>query len=90
MFRKRRFLMIANSVFHTLRYDNLTLAVKKILRGYQREETERVIAFRSHWATAVSTAIQRVATKRAAWRMRWAGIAATFWCRCRKREIWNG
>src|SRR6516164_5335270 len=36
-------------VFHTLRYDNLTLAVKKILRGRQREETERVIAFRSHW-----------------------------------------
>ena len=36
-------------VFHTLRYDNLTLAVKKILRGRRREETERVIAFRSHW-----------------------------------------
>ncbi|MGH9791958.1 MAG: IS21 family transposase [Candidatus Acidiferrales bacterium] len=36
-------------VFHTLRYDNLTLAVKKILRGRQREETERVIVFRSHW-----------------------------------------
>src|SRR6516164_6751008 len=36
-------------VFRTLRYDNLTLAVKKILRGRQREETERVIAFRSHW-----------------------------------------
>lgn len=36
-------------VFQTLRYDNLTLAVKKILRGRQREETERVIAFRSHW-----------------------------------------
>lgn len=36
-------------VFRTLRYDNLTLAVKKILRGYQREETSRVIAFRSHW-----------------------------------------
>jgi transposase len=36
-------------VFHTLRYDNLTLAVKKILRGRQREETERVLAFRSHW-----------------------------------------
>ena len=32
-----------------LRYDNLTSAVKKILRGRQREETERVIAFRSHW-----------------------------------------
>lgn len=36
-------------VFHCLRYDNLSLAVKKILRGYQREETERFIAFRSHW-----------------------------------------
>jgi len=36
-------------VFQTLRYDNLTIAVKKILRGRQREETERVIAFRSHW-----------------------------------------
>jgi len=36
-------------VFHTLRFDNLTSAVKKILRGYQREETTRFIAFRSHW-----------------------------------------
>ena len=36
-------------VFHHLRYDNLKSAVKKILRGYQREETARFIAFRSHW-----------------------------------------
>ena len=36
-------------VFRTLRYDNLAAAVKKILRGYEREETERMIAFRSHW-----------------------------------------
>src|SRR5437879_5415273 len=36
-------------VFETLRYDNLTLAVKKILRGHQREETTRFMAFRSHW-----------------------------------------
>ncbi len=36
-------------VFRTLRYDNLPMAVKKILRGYRREETSRVIAFRSHW-----------------------------------------
>jgi transposase len=35
-------------VFHTLRYDNLGLAVKKIFRGYRREENERMIAFRSH------------------------------------------
>lgn len=36
-------------VFHVLRYDNLRSAVKKIVRGYRREETERFIAFRSHW-----------------------------------------
>ena len=36
-------------VFRKLRYDNLTAAVKKILRGYQREQTARFIAFRSHW-----------------------------------------
>ena len=39
-------------VFTTLRYDNLKSAVKKILRGYQREETTRFIAFRSHWGFA--------------------------------------
>ena len=36
-------------VFRTLRFDNLSSAVKKILRGHQREETTRFIAFRSHW-----------------------------------------
>jgi transposase len=36
-------------VFRTLWFDNLSSAVKKILRGYQREETTRFIAFRSHW-----------------------------------------
>lgn len=36
-------------VFHLLRYDNLRAAVRKILRGYQRQEAERFIAFRSHW-----------------------------------------
>ena len=36
-------------VFRTLRYDNLRAAVKKILRGFRREETARFIAFRSHW-----------------------------------------
>ena len=35
-------------VFRTLRYDNMTSVVKKILRGYQRIETDRIIAFRSH------------------------------------------
>jgi len=36
-------------VFTIVRYDNLSSAVKKILRGHQREETERFITFRSHW-----------------------------------------
>jgi transposase len=36
-------------VFRRLRYDNLSSAVKKILRGQQRELTTRFIAFRSHW-----------------------------------------
>jgi transposase len=36
-------------VFEVLRYDNLASAVRKILRGHQREETARFIAFRSHW-----------------------------------------
>ena len=36
-------------VFRLLRFDNLSSAVKKILRGRQREESTRFIAFRSHW-----------------------------------------
>jgi transposase len=36
-------------VFRRLRYDNLASAVKKILRGYERELTARFLAFRSHW-----------------------------------------
>lgn len=36
-------------VFAKLRYDNMGSLVRKILRGYQRVETERMIAFRSHW-----------------------------------------
>jgi transposase len=36
-------------VFHKLRYDNLKSAVKKVLRGHRREESERFLLFRSHW-----------------------------------------
>ena len=36
-------------VFETIRYDNLTAAVKKVLRGRRREETEHFILFRSHY-----------------------------------------
>jgi transposase len=41
-----------NGVFQRLRYDNLSSAVKKILRGQRREETSRFISFRSHWRYA--------------------------------------
>lgn len=36
-------------VFKIIRYDNLTSAVKKVLRGRKRIETERFIAMRSHY-----------------------------------------
>ena len=36
-------------VFRVLRYDNLASAVKKILRGHQRDQNERFVGFRSHW-----------------------------------------
>jgi transposase len=39
-------------VFRRLRYDNLSAAVKRILRGTRREETARFVAFRSHWRFA--------------------------------------
>jgi hypothetical protein len=41
-------------VFRRLRYDNLSAAVKKILRGFRREETQRFIAFRSHYGFAAT------------------------------------
>jgi transposase len=51
-------------VFRCLRYDNLKSAVKKILRGHQREETERLIAFRSHWGFQIQfQQITRVVTR---------------------------
>jgi hypothetical protein len=36
-------------VFSKLRYDNPASTVKKVLRGYRREEVARFVAFRSHW-----------------------------------------
>jgi hypothetical protein len=41
-------------VFRRLRYDNLGAAIKKVLRGYRREETARFVAFRSHWGFEAS------------------------------------
>lgn len=36
-------------VFDLLRYDNLKLAVKKVLQGRKRDETDRFVAMRSHY-----------------------------------------
>lgn len=36
-------------VFQTIRYDNLTAAVRKVLRGRRRLETDRFVAMRSHY-----------------------------------------
>jgi hypothetical protein len=41
-------------VYRRLRYDNLAAAVKKILRGFRREETQRFVAFRSHYGFAAA------------------------------------
>ena len=45
-------------VFKTLRYDNMTSVVKKILRGYQRVETERIIAFACRSRSSDSMAVE--------------------------------
>jgi hypothetical protein len=47
-------------VFPLLRYDNLASAVRKILRGYRREETVRFMAFRSHWRFAAEFCTPRL------------------------------
>ena len=36
-------------VFELLRYDNLTLAVRKIMKGRQRLQTQLFYAFQAHW-----------------------------------------
>ena len=73
--------------FRLLRYDNLKAAVKKILRGYRREETARFIAFRSHWRFSSEFCSPTRRTKKAASRARPATSGAITGCRCRRRAI---
>ena len=77
-------------VFRLLRYDNLESAVKKILRGSAARGDDTVD--RISFALAVSRrsfAIPARATRRAAWKAKWAIFGATTGCRCRKRETWS-
>ena len=76
-------------VFRVLRYDNLKSAVKKILRGHQREETARFIAFRSHWGFQRSSARRARDTKRAGWKAKEDSSGETIWCRFRRCGIWK-
>jgi transposase len=74
-------------VFRRLRYDNLSSAVKKILRGQQRELTARFIAFCSHCSIMPSSVLPAKAMRRAAWRAKLATSAATTGFLCRWQPI---
>ena len=73
-------------VFGLVRYDNLASAVKQVLRGRQRVQTDRFIALRSHYLYESQFTIPGVegATKRAAWRARWGAFAAAISCPSRR------
>lgn len=75
-------------VFATLRYDNLTSAVRKFLRGFRREETTRFLAFRSHGSSTRRSVRRPRGTRRAAWRARRVISGAITGCPCRTRPIW--
>jgi len=76
-------------VFCRLRYDKLKSAVKKILRGHhRREETERLIEFRSHWGFQTEFCSPARGTRRAEWKAKWATSGAITWCRCRASKVW--
>src|ERR1700726_391396 len=76
-------------VFRVLRYDNLKAAVKKILRGFRREETARFIACRSHLFESGFCTRRTKPTKKAILKARPATSGATTGCRCRRRGIWR-
>ncbi len=74
-------------VFRKLRYDNLTSAVKKVLRGSRREETGRFVVFRSHWRFEAGFVRQPSPTRRAASKEKPDIFGATTGCRCPKQRI---
>ncbi len=72
-------------VFRLLRYDNLKSAVKKVLRGHQREETTRFIAFSLALARRFESdfAHRRNPTKKVESKVRVVIFAGVTGCRCR-------
>ena len=73
-------------VFGEVRYDNLGSAVKKVLRGRRRVETDRFVALRSHYLfeSLFTTPGSRARMRRAVWRARSAGSGATISSRSRR------
>ena len=72
-------------VFATVWFDNLKSAVKQVLKGRRRVETDRFVALRSHYLfeSQFTTPGSKGPTRREAWRARSAGSGAATWCRSR-------
>ena len=73
-----------------VRYDNLKPAVVRVLRGRDRDESERFIALRSHFGFDSFFCIPASTgrTRRAGWKVRSAGSAAGTPCRCLAWRRW--
>jgi len=71
--------------FRRLRYDNLGSAVKKILRGFRREETARFVAFRSHWNFEASFCTPGEGHEKGGVEGEVGTSVATIWCPCPRR-----
>jgi transposase len=69
-----------------VRYDNLTSAVKQVLRGRRRVETDRFIGLRSHTCSSRSSRWSgcEARMRRAGSRARSGGSAAGTWCPSRR------
>lgn len=76
-------------VFARLRFDNLKAAVKRILRGSRREETERFIAFRSHWGFAAEFCTPGEGHDKGGIEGEGGYSGGIIWCRCRRLGIWQ-
>ncbi len=70
-------------VFAEIRFDNLKSAVKKVLKGRRRVETDRFIALRSHYlfASQFTTQGSKAPMRRVAWRAKSDATAGTISCR---------
>jgi hypothetical protein len=79
---------VLRRVFRRLRYDNLRSAVK-ILRGHQREETKRFIAFRSHWSFETEFCNRARGNEKGGVEGEVGTSGAIIWCRSRRQSVCN-